>query len=119
MTLANQPLPMEVEPPQTPLQPALSAMGALGTLAAFRDTRFTVRMMFGTRLAAIVLAMADDGMFADFAGAAFTGAGVIFHRLDSIVVVVEAWPQRHTLRSNRPRRSLLAVVCASAFHSWV
>jgi hypothetical protein len=57
--------------------------------------------MIGTRLAAIVLAMTDDGMLADFAGAVFTGALVICHESDSSVVVVKAKLSSLTLFSDR------------------
>jgi hypothetical protein len=46
--------------------------------------------MLGTRLATIVLAVTDDRMLADFAGAGFAGAGVSCHEFDSRVVVVNA-----------------------------
>jgi hypothetical protein len=76
---------MEVEPRQAPPQSWLSALGALGTFAAGRSTSLSVRVMIGTRLAAIVLAVTNDGMFADFAFAVFTGTDVICHEFDSML----------------------------------
>lgn len=58
--------------------------------------------MIGTRLAAIVLAMTNDGMLADFAVAVLTGTGVICHEFDSIVVVVKSQLSSRTLNSDRP-----------------
>jgi hypothetical protein len=93
---------MEVEPRQAPPQSWLSALGALGALAAGSSASLSVRVMIGTRLAAIVLAVTNDGMLADFAFAVLTGTGVICHEFDSIFVVVKSQLSSRTLNSDCP-----------------
>ncbi len=58
--------------------------------------------MIGTRLAAIVLAVTNDGVFADFAFAVLASADVICHEFDSSVVVVKAQLSSHSLNRDRP-----------------
>jgi hypothetical protein len=98
---------MEVEPRQAPPQSWLSALGALGAFAAGRSASLSIRVMIGTRLAAIVLAMTNDGMLADFAVTVLTGTGVICHEFDSIVVVVQSELSSRTLNRDRPFLSWL------------
>jgi len=47
--------------------------------------RFTVRVMIGARLAAVVLAMAHDRMLSHLAGAVRTGAGLFIHDRTPVV----------------------------------
>jgi hypothetical protein len=85
---------MKVEPDQAPL--FLDEWSALGALATLAGTFFAMFVVLGAGFTAIVLAVARDRMFAQFAGAfgaiAFTVTAD--HVSDSMVVVVRAWQMR-------------------------
>ncbi len=71
-------------------------MSPLGALATCRGAGFTVLMMLGAALTAIVFAVTDDRVLTQFAVAVGAGAGRCFHQSDSIRVVVQT---RHQCRT--------------------
>jgi hypothetical protein len=75
---------MKVEPDQAP--PFLDEWSALSTLAALTGAFFAMFVVLGAGFTAIVLAVARDRMFAQFAGAfgAVADTFTVDHESDSI-----------------------------------
>ncbi|MNZ95992.1 hypothetical protein D3C78_1151680 [compost metagenome] len=97
--------PSNVKPNGPTLNGVPSAVGTLGALTTCHDAGFAVFVMLGATFAAVMLAMTDDGVLTQFAGAVGAGAGVSllgFHRSDSSIrVAVRAWHQSHTSSNDR------------------